>query len=107
MRKVTDVVTCSHTAGALRRPDTQQVKGLNRKWRWKPRHGLQAQILPYPVSKQPWPFCVCVVGRERGWHRFVTFSALHWQPPTFDLSIEVKYLSFGVGDLCENLSLAG
>lgn len=66
MRKVTDVVTCSHTAGALRRPGTQQVKGLNRKWRWKPRRGLQARILPYPISNQPWPFCVCVVGRERG-----------------------------------------
>ena len=66
MRKLTDVVTCSRTTGALRQLGTQQVKGLNRKWRWKPRHGLQARILPYPISSQPWPSCVCVVGGERG-----------------------------------------
>ena len=51
--------------------------------------------------------CVCGWQGEGAGNRFVTFCALHWQPLTFDLSIEVKYLSFGVGDLCENLSLAG
>ena len=75
MRKVTDVVTCSHTAGALRQLGTQQVKGLNRKWRWKPRHGLQARILPYPVSSQPWTFCVCVVGQPAA--VFIFFLSSH------------------------------
>lgn len=67
MRKVTDVVTCSHTAGALGDPGHPTSKGLNRKWRWKPRHGLQAQILPYPVSSSPGrSVCVWLAGRGAG-----------------------------------------
>ena len=69
--------------------------------------GSKPESCPTPSPASPGrSVCVWLAGRG-GWHRFVTFCALHWQPLTFDLSIEVKYLSFGVGDLCENLSLAG
>lgn len=102
--KVKGTVTWSHTEGP--RGDGAPSEGPKPGWRWKPSCGLQVWVLLCSLSSLQ-PDCSSVCAVDQGWGGCVTSSALYCQLLTFDLSIEIKHVSFGVSSPCVTLSLAG
>lgn len=98
--KVTGVATRSHTAGA--RGNWAKIEGaepeLDVETRgWAPSVGPALFIIQRPASSDQF---------SPGMGALVTFCALHCQPLTTDMNLEVKYVSFGASSPCVAVCLA-